>query len=181
MRVYGRTFGLLAVVLAFLLGALSVGGLVGAVDYTNRLEFCIACHEMEQTVYREYLASPHFKNPSGTGATCADCHVPRAWPAKLWRKVRATGELYHWLRGTIDTPEKFEAHRLELAERVWAEMEATDSRECRACHSAARMDFHEQSRRAQEKMQPALEEGKKTCIDCHKGIAHELPEDYEDD
>jgi nitrate/TMAO reductase-like tetraheme cytochrome c subunit len=25
-----------------------------------------------------------------------------------------------------------------------------------------------------------VEEGE-TCIDCHKGIAHNLPEDYEDD
>jgi nitrate/TMAO reductase-like tetraheme cytochrome c subunit len=67
-----------------------------------------------------------------------------------------------------------------MAERVWAEMEANDSRECRGCHDMQRMDFHKQSRRAAEKMEPAMEKGT-TCIECHKGIAHELPEGYDDD
>jgi nitrate/TMAO reductase-like tetraheme cytochrome c subunit len=42
------------------------------------------------------------------------------------------------------------------------------------------MDFHRQDRRAAEKMEPAMEQGK-TCIECHKGIAHNLPADYERD
>jgi nitrate/TMAO reductase-like tetraheme cytochrome c subunit len=175
-----HAFGWLALIASVLVGALFVGGFIGAVEYTNRLEFCISCHEMEQTVYQEYLASSHFKNASGVGAVCSDCHVPREWGPKILRKIRATNELFHTLRGTIDTPEKFAAKRLELAENVWAEMAANDSRECRNCHDYARMDFHKQSRRAADKMQPALEQGK-TCIECHKGIAHELPEDYEDD
>ena len=29
-------------------------------------------------------------------------------------------------------------------------------------------------------MQAGLDEGK-TCIDCHKGIAHKLPKDYDTD
>jgi nitrate/TMAO reductase-like tetraheme cytochrome c subunit len=29
-------------------------------------------------------------------------------------------------------------------------------------------------------MQKGMKEGK-TCIDCHKGIAHKLPEGYEED
>jgi len=53
-------------------------------------------------------------------------------------------------------------------------MDKTDSRECRACHNQSRMDFHKQSRRAQEKMEQGLLDGK-TCIDCHKGIAHKKP------
>ncbi len=156
------------------------GGFNTAVEYTNTLEFCISCHEMEQKVYREYQDSTHFKNASGVGAVCADCHVPRAWGAKMWRKIQASNELWHKLVGTIDTPEKFEAKRLELAERVWATMEANNSRECRNCHAYERMDFHKQARRAQEKMETALQEGK-TCIECHKGIAHSLPEDMERD
>jgi nitrate/TMAO reductase-like tetraheme cytochrome c subunit len=111
-------FGLFALLVSFLAGAVGVGGFVAAVEYTNRTEFCISCHEMEQTVYQEYLASPHYKSASGTGAGCADCHVPREWPAKIVRKVRATGELYHAFLGTIDTPEKFAEHRLEMAQAV---------------------------------------------------------------
>ena len=111
---------------------------------------------------------------------CSDCHVPKEWTAKLVRKIKATNELFHKVLGTINTPEKFEAKRLELAEHVWASMEASDSRECRNCHSYLDMYFSKQSRRSREKMQEGLEKGK-TCIDCHKGIAHKLPEGMDDE
>lgn len=149
-------------------------------EYTNTEAFCTSCHEMRQLVYPEYQESAHFQNAAGVRATCSDCHVPRDWTAKLVRKIKATNELYHKAVGTISTPEKFEARRLEMAERVWASMEATDSRECRNCHSYAAMDFHAQSNRARKKMEKA-EEKKKTCIECHKGIAHELPAGYDED
>jgi len=96
------------------------------------------------------------------------------------RKVRASNELFHKVIGTIDTKEKFEAKRLELAEHVWSSMESSDSHECRNCHSFQAMDFHEQSHRAAKKMKAAMEQGK-TCIECHKGIAHKLPEGYGED
>ena len=176
--------------LKYSLGVLLIAGGVGGVifwggfntfmEYTNTLEFCISCHEMEQTVYEEYKKSVHYKNPSGVRVICSDCHVPKEWTPKLLRKIRASNELFHKFLGTIDTREKFEAKRLELAEHVWASMEASDSRECRNCHSYEAMDFHKQTRRAREKMQEGLKQGK-TCIDCHKGIAHKLPDDYEKD
>jgi nitrate/TMAO reductase-like tetraheme cytochrome c subunit len=96
------------------------------------------------------------------------------------RKIQASNELFHKIMGTISTREKFEAKRLELAEHVWASMMENDSRECRNCHSYESMDFHKQGRRAQEKMQEGLKQGK-TCIECHKGVAHKLPADYDDD
>ena len=95
-------------------------------------------------------------------------------------KIRATfNELPKKIMGTIDTPEKFEARRLELAKHVWDRMKKTDSRECRNCHSFDSMDLDEQDKSARKKHIPerALEKGE-TCIDCHKGIAHELPEGY---
>jgi len=42
------------------------------------------------------------------------------------------------------------------------------------------MDFHKQPRRAAAKMKEASLDGK-TCIDCHKGITHKLPEGFERD
>ena len=86
-----------------------------------------------------------------------------------------TNELYHKVKGTIDTREKFLAHRKELAKHVWAVMKKTDSRECRNCHNFEYMDFGEQGRRAVKQHSEGLDQGK-TCIDCHKGIAHELPD-----
>jgi len=168
---------------------LVVGGIGGIIfwgafntfmEHTNTLGFCISCHEMRDTVYQEYKTSPHYKNPSGVRATCSDCHVPKDWTAKLIRKIKASNEVYHKILGSIDTPEKFEAKRLELAEHVWTEMKSNDSRECRNCHDYDAMHFEKQKRRAAEKMSKAADEGK-TCIECHKFIAHKRPEDYEDD
>jgi cytochrome c-type protein NapC len=38
------------------------------------------------------------------------------------------------------------------------------------------MDFTKQTRRAAEIHSRYLITGERTCIDCHKGIAHELPD-----
>lgn len=160
-------------------GIIFWGGFNTFMEHTNTLEFCISCHEMRDAVYAEYKTSPHYKNPSGVRAVCSDCHVPKPWTAKLARKIKASNELFHKVMGTIDTPEKFEAKRLELAEHVWATMKANNSRECRNCHEYDAMHFEKQGRRASEKMQLAAKEGK-TCIDCHKFIAHKKPADYED-
>ena len=155
-------------------GIIFWGGFNTAMEMSNSMTFCIGCHEMRDTVYAEYQDSVHFRNPSGVKATCADCHVPRTWVHKVVRKVQATNELYHKAVGSIDTPEKFEAKRWELANRVWEKMRATDSRECRNCHHFDAMELSEQDRSARKKHLLAPQEGK-TCIDCHKGIAHEYP------
>ena len=120
-------------------------------EATNSIEFCVSCHEMRDTVYKEYQTSIHYKNPAGVRATCPDCHVPKDWTPKVIRKVQASNELWHKFLGTIDTPEKFQAARASLAKDVWKTMKDTDSRECRNCHSFEAMDFAHQtgeSRRA---------------------------------
>jgi nitrate/nitrite reductase NapC/NirT family c-type cytochrome len=170
-------------------GIFVVGGIAGIVfwggfntfmEYTNTLQFCISCHEMEQSVFQEYKETIHYENRTGVRTICADCHVPKEWTPKLIRKIKASKELYHKVIGSIDTKEKFEAKRLEMAEKVWASMEANDSHECRNCHSFEAMDFKKQQKRPQKKHPKAIKQGK-TCIDCHKGIAHSLPEGYEED
>ena len=164
-----------------LFGILLWGGLHTVLDMTNSLGFCTACHEM-QPVYEEYKKSSHYTNAAGVRAICSDYHVPRDWLPMMVRKIKATNELYHKAMGSIDTVEKFEAKRLQLAERVWASMQETDSRECRNCHAWEYMDFHKQQRRSVEKMQPVVENNTgETCIDCHKGLVHKLPDDYERD
>ncbi len=157
-------------------GILFWGAFNTFMEYTNTLEFCISCHEMEQTVYQEYKQSVHYQNRTGVRVICSDCHVPKDWTLKLQRKIHATRELYYWMTGSIDTPEKFEAKRLELAQRVWESMAQSDSRECRNCHDYSAMRFDWQSENSQETHPDAMEEGD-TCIDCHKGIAHQLPYD----
>lgn len=158
-------------------GILFWGGLHWAVEATNTEEFCISCHEMRDTVYVEYRESVHYRNASGVGAICSDCHVPREWLPKMIRKVKASRELYHKVMGTIDTPEKFEEHRAEMAQRVWATMEANDSLECRNCHRGEQhIDYTaHQDQTAAVRMEEGLAAGD-TCISCHKGIAHKLPD-----
>ena len=150
-----------------------------SMDATNTEEFCISCHEMEKFVFEEYKQTIHYSNRTGVRATCPDCHVPKEWQHKIVRKIQSTNEMMHKLLGSIDTPEKYEAKRLQLAERVWANMQETDSRECRNCHGFKFMDFSKQGEDAADTHPDALESDM-TCIDCHKGIAHKLPEGYEE-
>lgn len=169
-----RRSPIVVLVLGVAAGIVFWGGFNTAMVASNSMAFCISCHEMRDTVYKEYQETMHYRNPSGVQATCADCHVPREWGHKVVRKIVATRELYHKALGTIDTPEKFEAKRWVLANRVWDQMRATDSRECRNCHDFESMDLSEQDRSARKKHASARERGK-TCIDCHKGLAHEYP------
>ena len=169
-----RGAGLGLVLLVFVAGILFWGGFNTAMEWTNREAFCISCHEMEENVYQEYRNTIHFSNRSGVRATCPDCHVPKDWTHKIIRKIQASKELWHHFLGTVDTPEKFNAKRLQLAQNEWARMKATDSRECRNCHNFEYFDYSIQGRRSTRMHQDGFSEGK-TCIDCHKGIAHQLP------
>ena len=159
----------------FALGIIFWGGFNTAMEMTNTEEFCISCHEMEENVYQEYRNTIHYSNRSGVRATCPDCHVPKEWGHKMIRKIQASNEVWHKILGSINTPEKFDAKRLQLAQNEWKRMKKTDSRECRNCHNFEFFDYAEQGRRSGKAHQEGLNAGM-TCIDCHKGIAHKLPE-----
>ena len=161
----------------FIAGILFWGGYHWAMELSNTETFCISCHEMEENVYREYQETIHYSNRTGVRAICSDCHVPREWQHKVVRKIKATNELFHKVMGTIDTPERFNAKRPELAVNVWRSMRSTDSRECRNCHSFVSMDLSVQDRFAKRKHQQGDKRGE-TCIDCHQGVAHKLPDDW---
>jgi len=166
----------LVLALGFAGGVIFWGGFNTALSLTNTEEFCIGCHEMNDNVYQEYRETIHYANRSGVRATCPDCHVPKDWTHKIIRKIAASKEVWGMLTGIIDTREKFVAHRKSMAMREWKRMKDNDSRECRNCHNFEYMDFSEQGSRSVKMHSSALASGKKTCIDCHKGIAHELPD-----
>ena len=169
----------------FSLGLLVAGGFIGgilfwggfntALEATNTEAFCVSCHEMRDNVFAELKSTIHYSNRSGVRATCPDCHVPHEWTHKIARKMQASKEVWGKIFGTISTREKFLDMRLELAKHEWARLKANDSLECRNCHSSVAMDFTKQTRRAAEIHSRFLTTGEKTCIDCHKGIAHLLP------
>lgn len=155
--------------------SLMIGG-AAALAWTNTEGFCISCHEMKNNVYAEYKGTIHDQNRSGVRAICSDCHVPRQPIDMIKRKMQASLELYgHFVTGSIDTPEKFEAKRYELATHVWKRMKETDSIECRNCHIEIKMSHELQSAKAQARHAKGKAENL-TCIDCHFGIAHKEPE-----
>ncbi|AHG18947.1 cytochrome C [Chania multitudinisentens RB-25] len=161
--------------IGFVAGIIFWGGFNTGMEAANTEQFCISCHEMRENVYEEYMDTVHYNNRSGVRATCPDCHVPHEWAPKMLRKLKASKELYGKLFGVIDTPQKFESHRLAMATNEWARMKANNSQECRNCHNFEYMDFAVQKTVAAKMHDKAITEGK-TCIDCHKGIAHKLPD-----
>ena len=159
----------------FVCGVIFWGAFNTALEFTNTEKFCISCHEMKANVYQELTQTVHFSNRSGVRATCPDCHVPHDWTDKIARKMQASKEVWGHIFGTISTRRKFLDHRLEMAKREWARLKANDSLECRNCHSPEAMDLTEQNDRAARIHTRYLLSGERTCIDCHKGIAHQLP------
>ena len=167
------------------LGVLTLGGFAAGVvfwgtfntglEITNTEEFCISCHEMEANVYQELQETVHWSNHSGVRATCPDCHVPHNWTDKIARKMQASKEVFGKLFGTIDTREKFLEKRLELAQHEWKRFSANNSLECKNCHDYKSMNFDIMSEKAKVQMRKAAERDQ-SCIDCHKGIAHQLPD-----
>ena len=164
---------------SFVAGILFWGGFHTGLEMTNTLEFCTTCHEMRDTVYQEYKQTIHYSNRSGVRAICSDCHVPKDWVHKMIRKSKASLEVWGKITGSIDTKEKFEAKRMTLAGHEWERMKDSNSRECRNCHDFDAMSAELQKQTPYRKHMKAKEEGK-TCIDCHKGIAHQLPKEYEE-
>jgi cytochrome c-type protein NapC len=175
VRAWVAGIGILTVLGLFSAGIIFWGGFNTAMEYTNTEKFCISCHEMKDNVYAEYQNTIHYSNRSGVRAICSDCHVPQEWVPKMIRKIQASKEVLGKITGIVDTPEKFEAHRLTMASREWARMKANNSQECRNCHNFEYFDYGAQGRRGANTHQQAFNEGQ-TCIDCHKGIAHKLPE-----
>lgn len=169
------TLGVGVLALTVLVGGMFVIAGAAGLAWTNTEKFCIGCHEMRENVYAEFKGTPHDKNRTGVRAICSNCHVPHEPGPMLWRKVRATFEIWGHLTGKIDTKEKFAAHRYDMAKRVWTRMLETDSLECRNCHDFSAMEQDKQSEKAQARHTKAKAEGS-TCIECHFGIAHAEPE-----
>jgi cytochrome c-type protein NapC len=163
----------------FVGGIIFWGGFNTAMEATNTLEFCTGCHEMRDTVFAEYKQTIHYSNRTGVRAICSDCHVPKDWTHKMARKAKASFEVWGKLVGSIDTPEKFEAKRMVMATHEWERMAASNSRECRNCHNFEGMSPTIQRSSVYRKHMEGKTAGK-SCIDCHKGIAHQLPKEYRD-
>lgn len=183
---WGRLMrGLRAPATLIFVGGLAVGVILVVltnvmVHATGTNEFCAgACHSM-RFPNEEYQQSLHYMNHSGVRATCADCHIPHEYPQKLVHKaISGVRDVIAEARGVIDTREKYEARRAEMAQREIARLKARDSAECRHCHGIDFMDLKRQSAYAARAHRQAVETNR-TCVDCHRGVAHTYPEEEEE-
>jgi len=158
--------------LAALIGLALAAALPALLRYSDSNAFCLSCHEMAGAAYQEYRQSTHYRNRTGIRAGCAGCHLPHdSWLAYAGAKIAASKDVVHHLLGTLDTPEKFEARRLDMARRVWRELKASDSAPCRGCHDVAAMDPQLQGAGDMHQRIGTLG---KTCVDCHQGLAHRV-------
>ena len=165
--------------IAFGLGAIALGTTNYVLHKTSSTEFCYSCHSHDAFIKPEYEASSHFINTAGVRAGCADCHLPHDnWFELVWTKAVVSLDIIPEMMGKLDTAEKYEAHRAEMAESVWRQFKDNDSKFCHSCHNIDAMDLEAQGRSTARRHTSAAEKGE-TCIDCHYGIVHQEPEDAE--
>ncbi|MCK3654868.1 nitrate reductase [Pasteurellaceae bacterium Macca] len=173
-----KKYSFFSLLVAFVLGIVVLFGIQKIMKATNSTEFCVSCHSMEQPKL-EWEGSSHFSNRKGIRAECVDCHVPQDGLHYVKTKFMALKDVWATMTNKLPDQTAFEKHRLAMAKNVWAEMKANDSATCRSCHSFDAMELSEQKEAAQ-KMHKIAQETAQTCIDCHKGIVHFMPEMSED-
>ncbi len=168
-------------IVGVLLGVVILAGVQYAMKATSTTKFCVSCHSMQQPK-AEWEASIHFSNRKGIRAECADCHIPQDNVFHYVKtKVFAVKDLWHtYVTDKLPDEEAFEKHRLEMAKSVWQDLKESDSATCRSCHSFEAMEMSSQTPTAQKMHKTGIETNQ-TCIDCHKGIAHFMPEIEVDD
>ena len=159
-------------------GVLSIGVFSGAImtigfhwslEVTSTESFCIYCHEMRDNAFALSQSTTHFSNRTGIHVTCADCHEPRGFTARIARKIEAAREVYHTLLGTIDSPEKYAQRQPLMAQRVRTRLLNSDSAVCRSCHQ--NMNLSQQSAIARSVHSKTMNTGS-TCIQCHQDVGH---------
>ncbi|EFM0751969.1 cytochrome C [Salmonella enterica subsp. enterica serovar Bredeney] len=165
---------LIALIAGILLGIILLSGTALILHKTSSTEFCVSCHTMQQPL-AEYQGSVHFENPEGIRAECEDCHIPRSPVAFILTKAGALKDVWGEINGSVDTPEKFDAAKLQLAQSVWDTLKENNAETCRSCHNYSAMDVLAQSPEARKEHPVAISKNE-TCIDCHKGVAHILPD-----
>jgi nitrate/TMAO reductase-like tetraheme cytochrome c subunit len=165
------------VVLGLVVGAGATIGTQVMVATTGTDEFCGgACHSM-QWVAKEHKVSAHGVNRTGVVAACHDCHIPHQYPQLLFYKAKAgIKDAIGEMRGVISTEEKFKKERLRMAKSVWAEYKETNSANCQTCHKFTAAVVAKQKPFVAP-MHAQFLAGSATCIDCHKGVGHEAPDE----
>jgi cytochrome c-type protein NapC len=107
-------------------------------------------------------------------ATTGMCRNPPSRIAREHGRASGIKDVIGEMRGAISTEEAFKKERLRMAQLVWAEYKADNSRHCRSCHQIT-PDVVAKQKDFVKPMHEQVLDGRATCIDCHKGVAHAAP------
>ncbi|WP_162530497.1 NapC/NirT family cytochrome c [Rhodovastum atsumiense] len=164
---------LLTVAFGLFLGLAAWRGADVAVTRLEQEAFCLSCHE-PNVASGEQARLAHLSNRPGLRVQCPDCHVGSTWTDRLRFVAAHAHDIGGFLAHLDDTAERQDAHRLDVASRVWTQLEADGSAPCRRCHDPAAMDRRRFSAEATREMRNPAEPGR-SCITCHKGVLHPVP------
>ncbi|QSX33729.1 NapC/NirT family cytochrome c [Shewanella avicenniae] len=171
-----------------ILSLLVIGIVVGVVGYfatqqtlhaTSSDAFCMSCHS-NHSLRDEVMASAHGNGRAGVTVQCQDCHLPHNPVKYLVKKIIVSKDLYGFL--TIDgfnTQAWLDENRKEQADHALKYFRSNDSDNCQHCHTRIYTNQPESMKTIAKKMHEMNfkkeEDKRKTCVDCHKGVAHVYP------
>jgi len=139
-------------------------------------EFCTSCHIENDENKPKNKLTIHHSRKGDVPADCVDCHTLNPLTHRIFHEIQARYESLQKLIDSTYSAEQLEEKRLRLAKQVWETMKSNNSSECRACHTDEAMNPRLQTPEAKKQHLDAFKSGA-TCIDCHKGIAHQISRD----
>ena len=165
-----------------------VGVVVGVVGFfatqqtlhaTSSDAFCMTCHR-DHSLRDEVMASAHGGGRAGVTVQCQDCHLPHGPFAYLLKKIIVSKDIIGLM--TIDgfmTQEWLDENRKEQADLALKYFRSNDSANCQHCHTRIYEDQPDTMKKMAVRMHTMnfkkAPESRKTCVDCHKGVAHPYP------
>ncbi|WP_407644361.1 NapC/NirT family cytochrome c [Ferrimonas aestuarii] len=168
--------------LAVAVGAIGFFGGQTVLHATSSDAFCMSCHS-NHSLKDEVMASAHGNNKAGITVQCQQCHLPPDPVRYLVKKIIVSKDLYGYL--TIDgfnTQEWLDENRKEQADLALDYLRSIDSDTCQSCHTNVYENQPESMKKMAKKMHAmnfkklqTKPEKYKTCVDCHKGVAHPYP------
>lgn len=130
----------------------------------------VGCAECHAYPYEEYRESAHYENDRGVRAGCLGCHNPHsvreilAWKFFYVNEGTIGESPFHAISNSLRDIPAWETLRIELANKVRAEMIAEKGSKCLICHKTESEWFNKIERH--QKM------ADKTCIQCHYNLVH---------
>lgn len=167
------------VVIGIVIGAVGFFATQQTLHATSTNAFCMSCHS-GHSLEQEVLESPHGNNNAGIVVQCQQCHLPPQPLQYLVKKVIVSKDIIGYL--TIDgfeTQDWLETNRKQQADLALKYLRSIDSSTCQSCHNSIYTNPPANMKKMAVRMHAMNfkkdADKRKTCVDCHKGVAHPYP------